>query len=465
MWDNLGMEERARANYINWGIGLAMVVVAALIGHYNGGFWWWIDIATIVALALVLHGHFPDDVTKLRIGVGMTVLLVAALLVGTGWFLGRKSPEIAKKEPAPSVPATSTNPAPSAQPENPKPTKKEQPHMDRSNSTPARNEPPSIPKPANSPQQIIQNAPQGINIAAGATVTNPQVINNLTPKATITWHPTDYTAAGDEFVAHWSILVTGSPIPKLQATVHAESLIRATVSPTVVLGLGLSDLKDGSMSSFLNNVFGELAMTAYLKKAGDNINVAFDCGGVECELVEQKNQRARLATQAPPDQNAKAVPSPPSLIQNNSQGINIGPGASAPNATVVNNGPPPAKVTWRTQANTGAKNVVDVVLTVDRSPAIPAFIAECDSPCHGVGAWVMSPTAGYLVDVESRGYRVGGQPNTTVVLMTSPKPVGLGSEVKWSIESEASKDSPVKIKRVDLLPEDRAKTLPVGPPQ
>jgi hypothetical protein len=33
-------EHPNRIHYINYGIGVLMVVLAALIEHFNGGFWW-----------------------------------------------------------------------------------------------------------------------------------------------------------------------------------------------------------------------------------------------------------------------------------------------------------------------------------------------------------------------------------------------------------------------------------------
>ncbi len=66
MWDNRGMEENTtkippkdRPHYINYGIGVLMVALAAIIGHFNGGFWWWVIGSAIIGFALVLHGHFP----------------------------------------------------------------------------------------------------------------------------------------------------------------------------------------------------------------------------------------------------------------------------------------------------------------------------------------------------------------------------------------------------------------------
>ncbi len=128
---------------------------------------------------------------------------------------------------------------------------------------------------------VVQNNVQGINIGPGATVVNPQVFNQ-SPPATILWKVIDYAPNGNEFVSHWAITVSGAAIPQLIAEVHAVSLIRAVVSPPLVMGLGLSDLRDGSMTSSINNVFGRLTLEAHLKEAGDPINVAFSCGGIEC---------------------------------------------------------------------------------------------------------------------------------------------------------------------------------------
>jgi hypothetical protein len=148
-------------------------------------------------------------------------------------------------------------------------------------------------------------------------------------------------------------------------------------------------------------------------------------------------------------------------VVNNAPG-GIANSGSIGQATVVNNGPPPAIVTWHTEPNKQGSKYIDIKLSVDRTPTIPAFIAECDVPCHGVGAWVLSATAGYIVDVESHGYLVPGQPSKAVMLMTSPKPIGFGSDILWSIESVTG--APIIIKSVGLLPENQAKLLPLAPP-
>src|SRR5262249_53886080 len=87
-WENRGVEERTRANYVNWGIGFAMVVVAAIIGHFNGGFWWWIAGGAILSVWLVLRGHFPNTFTHTRLGAGTAIVIVIGAIIGIGWWLG-----------------------------------------------------------------------------------------------------------------------------------------------------------------------------------------------------------------------------------------------------------------------------------------------------------------------------------------------------------------------------------------
>jgi hypothetical protein len=101
-WDNRGVEEQARASYINYGTGILMVVLAGLIGHFGGGFWWWMGGGTIVGATLALRGHFPHILTLPRIGIGLAVLVVASLLVGIGWYVGLKQPRVAKDQSAPT---------------------------------------------------------------------------------------------------------------------------------------------------------------------------------------------------------------------------------------------------------------------------------------------------------------------------------------------------------------------------
>jgi hypothetical protein len=184
-------------------------------------------------------------------------------------------------------------------------------------------------------------------------------------------------------------------------------------------------------------------------------------GSATGEVSTGASKMPKGSTRSPSVTSSTAsVPIPTtSVIQNNTQGINIGPGATAPNATVVNNGPPPPKVTWHTEKSKVSKSGVDAIVSVDKAVPIPAFLAICNVPCRSLIAIV--PSAGVVWDDGAMNYSSPQTPTTAIVLMNTARlAIGFGTDIQWSIEPVNETDS-LSLLDVTLMPEEQAKRLPL----
>jgi len=121
--------------------------------------------------------------------------------------------------------------------------------------------------------------------------------------------------------------------------------------------------------------------------------------------------------------------------------------------TINHFGPLPPTLTWRQEQNKDAANTTIVTLSVDHSLEIPAFVAWCDHPCTSIAAYPDLSTI-------SPNYKIfwyESDPTIVGITLTSPRPLGAALKVMWSIQSKDER--PVIIKKVSILPEDRAKNL------
>lgn len=130
--------------------------------------------------------------------------------------------------------------------------------------------------------------------------------------------------------------------------------------------------------------------------------------------------------------------------------------AQGPNSQATFNqlGPPPPVVTWKIEPSSADPHYWRVLVSVDSPPSIPAFIAECDSPCKSQGG-TLGGSAVYAD--EARNY-ITDNPNIAVILFTPHSPIVVGKPLIWIMSSQS--DKPLKILSVKLLPEEKARTLP-----
>jgi hypothetical protein len=115
-------------------------------------------------------------------------------------------------------------------------------------------------------------------------------------------------------------------------------------------------------------------------------------------------------------------------------------------------------VQWHIERIT-SKNEVVISIAVDRAPEVPAFEAQCDSPCESLGAFAGTGVV-YLDD--SVNYRAS-DPNVAVVLLTPHVQLGKGTAITWLIGSKGG--APIKITNIELIPRDKAVNLPPPPPR
>ncbi|WP_348262821.1 hypothetical protein P8935_23895 [Telmatobacter sp. DSM 110680] len=132
--------------------------------------------------------------------------------------------------------------------------------------------------------------------------------------------------------------------------------------------------------------------------------------------------------------------------------------AQGPNSQATFNqlGPPLPNVTWNAEPLPGEPNTLIVMISVDGPPRIPAFVAECESPCRSRGGGVA--VGGVAYSDEAHDY-ITDNPNIAIVLFTPHHAIGVGTPVQWFIHSTSS-DKPPKILSLKLMPEDKAKHIP-----
>jgi hypothetical protein len=115
-------------------------------------------------------------------------------------------------------------------------------------------------------------------------------------------------------------------------------------------------------------------------------------------------------------------------------------------SNTVNCGPPPPHIEWSQVAGdplSDGKKTVVVSLKTDHSIEIPAFIAECSSPCSFVG---VSVNGGYMQPASL--VRIGF-PEWSGFVFIQPRPLGAGVKVRWTISSRDGE--PVTIKQITWL--------------
>ena len=170
-------------------------------------------------------------------------------------------------------------------------------------------------------------------------------------------------------------------------------------------------------------------------------------------------------TKKEPDRPKRVVPTMPAplptVVQNNTQGINIGPGATAPNAQVINNGPPEPQLTWEQEQTIHQNNPmrgdgqdgkpsINIRLSVDRSMEVPAFVARCDRPCKTLSFHPMLPffstPAGDILSVPT-------DPTITGINIKTPRPLGAGIRILWEVQAVDA--STLRIISVDKIPPDQ----------
>ena len=109
-------------------------------------------------------------------------------------------------------------------------------------------------------------------------------------------------------------------------------------------------------------------------------------------------------------------------------GIAIG-GGTVTNPTVNNFGPPEPKIWWQQEPKSGDPKAVSVTVFVDRSMELPAFGVQCDRPCE-------TTFAGPDGIVQRDILHSATDPRFAGVVFMSPRPLGAGICVHWTITSE-----------------------------
>ena len=150
--------------------------------------------------------------------------------------------------------------------------------------------------------------------------------------------------------------------------------------------------------------------------------------------------------------NASVTVSPSAHVYNAPGGIiNVGPG-SIQNATVINQGQPPAKVIWKAEDRALRKlppGELMLSLRVDNVLSVPAFLAVCDQPCSGdpenSGANQFTGGVKTLTD-QSDARRI-------VLTFLLPRPLAPGHEVFWKIKSMSGDH--FNVQSVEIIPADR----------
>jgi hypothetical protein len=129
------------------------------------------------------------------------------------------------------------------------------------------------------------------------------------------------------------------------------------------------------------------------------------------------------------------------------------------NGTQIYNGPPPPEVKWEQQKSVEpwkGLGRTTVTLSVDRIPGTLGFIAKCDGPCTGAGAFRV--VDGELSLSESLSYSSPLDPSYAIVVMRPHQPIVAGEELKWVFKT----DTPILY--VQVLSEDSISKLPQPPP-
>jgi hypothetical protein len=228
----------------------------------------------------------------------------------------------------------------------------------------------------------------------------------------------------------------------------------------------------------------ELASTV---KAGDTVRVKCEKSGYESidlqspassevplqysmhRIKARKSGGAQAKAPAQPDKGTQ----PPNVVENNNQvttspptAITLGPVSQGPcsnlqvggsnNQATVNCGPPEPNISWSIDTSQDrvrdGKQLTWVLLTVDHSMEIPAFMATCDRPCKTLGAHAEGFSR-MQTDLAIKGY-----PNWAGFLFAAPRPLGAGVKVYWVIQS--LDDQPTQILKIQKVnPSDLPESL------
>ena len=130
---------------------------------------------------------------------------------------------------------------------------------------------------------------------------------------------------------------------------------------------------------------------------------------------------------------------------------NVQVGGSSNTAT-TNCGPLPPKIAWHIEPRELRKdlaiNETIVILSVDHSLEVPAFVATCDQPCNSDPDNSGPSTRG---GVHTLAGGSTAHPFATALTFKLPRPLGPGVDVYWRI-SALDKNLPVTVLSVEILP-------------
>jgi hypothetical protein len=115
------------------------------------------------------------------------------------------------------------------------------------------------------------------------------------------------------------------------------------------------------------------------------------------------------------------------------------------NKQSVDCGPPDPTISWNQKLETvNGQLRASVVLTVDHSMEIPAFLATCDQPCTSLGASAL----GYS---QSATLKVTNDSKKTGVVMLAPRPLGAGVKVFWGVLPTDPSATEIKVLSITKL--------------
>jgi hypothetical protein len=140
-------------------------------------------------------------------------------------------------------------------------------------------------------------------------------------------------------------------------------------------------------------------------------------------------------------------------------GICIG-GANFGSPTVNNYGPPIPKITWVQEQYTDPPYRMGIRLSVDHSMEIPAFVATCDRPCKSISAFAIpSGATMFMGMINPMIFRHKSDSRIAGIMLRSPRPLGVGMNVNWTIDSDDQ--MPVRVVEVRGLTGDEAAKMPM----
>ena len=134
---------------------------------------------------------------------------------------------------------------------------------------------PQIPPINQGPCGVVQVGGTG-NQATGGNCT-------VLPHAEISMFDTNENyALNGQYVSRHDVLVAGAVVPKLTATVHADSLLGISLEQQPVGFWTTEPIQDGATSTTVNNASGRLILRVRVSQPDTDIKVKFDCDGADC---------------------------------------------------------------------------------------------------------------------------------------------------------------------------------------